>query len=600
MEVKNMMKVCFVNLNDYTGWSKSFTVGQLNLAKILNDEGYDTEVIDFVKLYNERTMNLEDKLESNIENDVQYLLSLRPDVISIYTMCNNYHIALLLSSRIKELNSKVKVLLAGPQATLTAKDTLENFEYVDLIGLGEGEDNITQILWGIKKGDFTSADGIGYRDGKEVKIKWDKTKKVDLDRLPMPDQMSLSVKNGERIIIEAGRGCPYSCTYCSTRNFWGNQYRLKSIDRLISEIKFYVQRFDSKSFSFQHDLFTANKSYIREFCKRLGEEALDIEWTCSSRVDTLDDNLVSIMARHGCREIFLGIETGSERVQALVKKNLDLTKVMPLIDSIIQYKIVPTCSFIYGFPTEDKEDLNKTIKLMYDIRKKCLLGNNKVSLQLWPLNFLSGTEITESYYDNLVLNKREGYSFNYVNAADSSQSDRLFSKFKSIFIGHYSLEASILDETENLNSFYMSLLNNAYKHLSLTIDYLISLYQEDFYAFFQAVKRCAGEDLESIFIVNIISEKTPYQLEVYRMINIIKRFIRYEGLCKEDTLLAELLSFEENSFNIIFSKENFLIEQEYTFDVFSMKKEKRIIAERQQTVLRFVKYDGNSRITKVI
>ena len=122
---------------------------------------------------------------------------------------------------------------------------------------------------------------------------------------------------------------------------------------------------------------------------------MEIKWGCSSRIDTIDDELLNIMSRAGCNTIFFGVESGSQRMQKILKKNLDLNIMDKLIASLKKYNIEPIFSFIYGFPREKPADIEMTLDLYYKIYEA--YRNNffkrKAFIQLHKLMFLPGTDI---------------------------------------------------------------------------------------------------------------------------------------------------------------------------------------------------------------
>lgn len=132
------------------------------------------------------------------------------------------------------------------------------------------------------------------------------------------------VEGNTGISIEGGRGCPFNCSFCSTSGFWGRKYRIKPVDDLIYEMKKLNKIYKFKFFNIQHDLFTANRKAIVAFCNKIIDERLNLSWGCSSRVDVLDYDLIELMAKANCKSMFLGIETGSKRMQKILNKNLNI------------------------------------------------------------------------------------------------------------------------------------------------------------------------------------------------------------------------------------------------------------------------------------
>ena len=177
---------------------------------------------------------------------------------------------------------------------------------------------------------------------------------------------------------------------------WGRKYRLKSPERIVEEIKYIHEKFDVNNFVFAHDMFTLNREKVNETCELIKGLPFAINWKCSARLDCIDEELIDIMADAGMENIYIGIETGSARVQKLINKNLKLENAVTMIEYIASKNIGVTASFIYGFPDETEDDLSETLRLISE-----LIPIENVNLQAHLCTFLPGTELTEKYKENM-------------------------------------------------------------------------------------------------------------------------------------------------------------------------------------------------------
>ena len=221
------------------------------------------------------------------------------------------------------------------------------------------------------------------------------------DELPMLDYSFLYLDDKKiqqsRFPIEVGRGCPFGCTFCATNSFWGRKYRLKSPQRIYEEIKTINECYGVTKFKFTHDMFTLNRKDVIETCRLLKTLDFNVDWGGSSRVDCIDKEMIDIMVDAGLSALFLGIETGSERIQRVINKNLKLERAAELIEYMISKGVRPTVSFMYGFPQETEEDLSQTIALLGDLLKQ---KNIDISLHLCA--FFVGTEMSAQYADQMT------------------------------------------------------------------------------------------------------------------------------------------------------------------------------------------------------
>ncbi|WP_242855957.1 B12-binding domain-containing radical SAM protein [Ruminiclostridium josui] len=221
-----MKKVMFINLYDFSSLKRIQTpLGLLSLYFILKKKtDYDVEICDFNDVYYDGILQ-DDGFQKNIDCMVDYIIGKNPDLISVYTMCNNYHIALFLCEAIRKKNPNIITLLAGPHATMVAEETLSGFNSIDYIGLGEGEETIVPILNGIFNNNVEGIAGLAYRDSEgKIIVNWNRTDIADIENLEVIDFTKVGVEADKiralgSVDIEGGRGCPFRCAFCSTQKF---------------------------------------------------------------------------------------------------------------------------------------------------------------------------------------------------------------------------------------------------------------------------------------------------------------------------------------------------------------------------------------------
>lgn len=386
---------------------KDESIGTLILAKKAILSGYNAHIIRFWELAN----NLNDYSVFRSEA-VSNILKYNSRIISFYCRCSDYHICIDLSNQIKHACPQVKIIFGGPQAELVAQKTLAYFPNVDFVSCSEGENTIVPFLDFVTK-DFSveTVKGLVYRDQNGIIcqnefpafLTNDYTRNYYYYDL-IPD---LVISNSKGTNIDVGRGCPFTCTFCSTKTFWKQKYRLRNITDIINEIDYLVTNYGIRNFCFDHDLFTANNKKIKEFCQQIKERKLQIEWYCSSRIDTITEDLIDIMAEAGCYKILYGIETGSPRMQKKVRKNLNLERCEPIVKYTRSKGVKVVASFIYGFPEETEEDFEKTFELMQNIQK---MGARAIA---WRCGILNGTEMFDKYSHILTIESNNAYNSSF-------------------------------------------------------------------------------------------------------------------------------------------------------------------------------------------
>lgn len=372
--------------------------GTLLLTSILKKEGIRVRIVPMGQFG-----KVNDDFSSFLSNAEQVIMTSGAKIISFYTRCDTYHISISIAERIKRVAPEKYVVFGGQQSDLCAEDTLLSFSCVDYICRGEGETTVVPFFKSLLNDnpDLTVPGLAFVKDGNLV-INKRPPLLEDFDSVPMIDykmliDMGYSIEK-KAVAVDVGRGCPFNCTYCSTKKFWNRYYRVKSPKLIVAEMLHLHHEFGVDTFSFEHDMFTMNRKTVKEVCKQITELPFQAFWGCSARLDCIDEELIDIMADAGLKSIYIGIETGSPRMQKIINKHLDLTRALPLIRYISSKGILTNVSFIYGFPEESPEDLSQTMELWLELSKV-----EKVSLQAHLLAFFPGTELEQQYRDRLTL-----------------------------------------------------------------------------------------------------------------------------------------------------------------------------------------------------
>lgn len=266
------------------------------------------------------------------------------------------------------LQNAKEIIIFGPHGTMKPKETFKILK-PDLMILGEPENTIEKVL---RNEDWSNLDGVVYLQDQKLIIK-PKISFKEMDQLKMPDYSILKLNKynypllgrGKFTLLEFSRGCPYSCFYCM-KEMYRKGYQTKSIEKFIEELKFAKEHGIKNVYIIDLE-FTLNTDLIEKLCERIKEEKIKIRWCCQTRVDTLTDSLLKKMREAGCRLIHFGVETGSEKIMKIIKKNIILEQIRQGIKLIKKNRIQTACFFMFGFPQEKKEDIQKTIKFAKEL-----------------------------------------------------------------------------------------------------------------------------------------------------------------------------------------------------------------------------------------
>jgi len=220
---------------------------------------------------------------------------------------------------------------------------------------------------------FSPGDDLGFLKGLvwrrhgEVVVNPDRPFIADLDDLPVPHyellpltRYRMPLLKGPFAFVVTSRGCPAGCTYCIKHVSYGPTMRLRSPDKLMEEIKTLVG-LGVTNIHMYADLFTVNRDQVMGLCERLLAEQVNIRWTCNSRVDFVDREMLELMARSGCHFIAWGIESSDAAILAHARKGVDPERARQSLAWSRQVGIRNWGYFIIGLPGETVETIKSTI-----------------------------------------------------------------------------------------------------------------------------------------------------------------------------------------------------------------------------------------------
>ncbi len=273
--------------------------------------------------------------------------------------------ALAIAGQAKEIFSDVKIVIGGVHASVLPDEVMAN-PAVDFVVIDEGEETMLELVNGREVSQIL---GLCYKQGGQV-IKNDLRPLIpDLDKIPSPayhllpmDKYYPSVGFYKRLpamVLLGTRGCFGRCTFCY-RAFRGVA-RKRSAENIINEIKILQRDYGIKEFSFYDDTFTLFKDVVKEFCDIIEKEKIDITWSCFTRADKIDEDLLRAMKRAGCHSILFGVESADEQILKNIKKGISLDKIIEAVKLARRVGIETRAGFMIGNQGETEETIKKTI-----------------------------------------------------------------------------------------------------------------------------------------------------------------------------------------------------------------------------------------------
>jgi len=225
--------------------------------------------------------------------------------------------------------------------------------------------------------DLRGIKGLAWRDGDEIMLNFPRPFIQSLDDLPIPMHELLPLQKyrmplikGPFTFIVTSRGCPAGCTYCIKHVSYQYSTRLRSVDLIMEEL-WRLKKLGINTIHMYSDLFTVNREQVVELCTRMIEEKIDMRWMCNSRVDFVDEEMLSLMAKAGNWLISWGIESGNEQILKHARKGAYPDKAARSLAWARAAGIKNWGYFIIGLPGETEETIRQTIdfakKLPLDI-----------------------------------------------------------------------------------------------------------------------------------------------------------------------------------------------------------------------------------------
>jgi hypothetical protein len=417
-------------------------LGILSLAAVLESQELHPQVVDLNRLFYQLADNHdEEALDDFASVAACEIASVDAEIYGFGTICSGYPLTIRIARHVKSLRRESTIVFGGPQASVVSKQTLNAFPFVDFILRGEAEQTLPVLLeelMGHQR--FNQVPGLTYRTPFGVQANPDAPVIVDLDALPSPAyHLTGELRGLSKASLELGRGCPFSCTFCSTNDFFRRKFRLRSPERVIQDMRSIEAEYGIRAFCLVHDMFTVDHKRVRAFCHAMLDSGLGYSWSCSARTDCVDQELIELMAAAGCTGMFFGVETGSERMQKMIDKHLDVRKAHEIIDIAERAGIDSTISLIMGFPEETMDDLRDTARMfMHSARTP------QSSPQLNILSPLANTPLHLQYKDEMTLEALCS-DISHQGCRQDPEDVALIRKYPDIFPNFYLLPTPRLD-----------------------------------------------------------------------------------------------------------------------------------------------------------
>jgi radical SAM superfamily enzyme YgiQ (UPF0313 family) len=306
---------------------------------------------------------------------MQILMEMKPDVVGISTLSFESEFLKDYTRLVRATLPGTFVVIGGPYSTIAYEEALRTYD-IDAAVVGEGENvlkNIVQAITdgadpGVLKGVATLRNGNVQFGGREAYIE-------NLDDVPFPDygilniedywgyhpQMNFVLADLRYVPIISSRACPYGCAYC--HNVFGKKLRVRSPDNFVDEVEMLYRKYGVREYHIVDDIFNIDRKRMHEILEMILARDLRIRiaFPNAIRGDLLEREDIDMLKRAGTYMMTFAIESGSDRIQNIIHKNLNIGKVINNIEYASGLGLLTKGYFMLGFPDETIDELKMTV-----------------------------------------------------------------------------------------------------------------------------------------------------------------------------------------------------------------------------------------------
>jgi radical SAM superfamily enzyme YgiQ (UPF0313 family) len=307
------------------------------------------------------------------EEQLTFILDKKPKIICIYTnLMTKIEVVKLIKILKTEQFGYPKIILGGPDVTYNIENYLKTG--ADFLVIGEGEETTFELYNAIRNnGNFHDINGISFIENEQIIQTEARTKFRELDELPLPNREAISMqkyletwKNNHgksSMTISTQRGCPYTCKWCSTA-VYGQSYRRRPANLVAQEMKMLKDTYNPDAIWFVDDVFTISHKWLTAFHEEVVKQNAQIPFECITRAERLNDEILQLLKEAGCFRIWIGAESGSQKIIDLMDRRVDVNHVKKMIQDTNALGIETGTFIMLGYPGETEEDIHNTVQYL--------------------------------------------------------------------------------------------------------------------------------------------------------------------------------------------------------------------------------------------
>ncbi len=316
----------------------------------------------------------------------------KPDIIALsFLSTSSYKYMKRTAQHLKSVAPDIPIIIGGPFATKNAESILADCDYIDFVGIGEGEEFFPDFLDHLNSPE--SIKGLVYRNNGKIIRNPDRPMIQDLDQFPYPDRKSLPVEYIESLplevpavlsldkfcTIQTSRGCPYNCIYCDIPLLSEGKWRSRSPEHVLGEMK-ELNDEGYRSIYLTDDHFLQKRKRIQAICQGIIDQKFQFTWGCEGRVDSVAVSEFPLLKKANCTMLAFGVEAGTQKILDRLKKRQKLDQIEHAIDEAKKSGIDTIHGFfLVGSPDETEEDILESFRFAARL-KIDTFGFNRLSV----------------------------------------------------------------------------------------------------------------------------------------------------------------------------------------------------------------------------
>jgi radical SAM superfamily enzyme YgiQ (UPF0313 family) len=346
-------------------------ISLLTIAAPLVKAGFSVKIID-------------QRLEKRWREILTEEIAKKPFLVGFSVMTGLQILNALEASRIVKEKSQIPVVWGGVHPSLLPEQTLTH-PLIDIVIVREGEETLLELVDKLKNNEsLDNVLGLTYKKNNEVFCNPNRPF-IDLESLPSIPYHLVEVEKyikkitytsghpGREIVLFTSRGCPHRCGFCYNKEYNKRRWRGKTAQRVIEEMEKLIKDYQINSFNIQDDEFFVDIKRAEKICQAIIDKGWQIELSSCCRIDyvaeRMDDNFLHLLEKAGFKTLFLGIESGSPRVEKIICKDITNEQVIKSMEKMHRFNINAKYTFMAGFPDETIADLYQTTDLILKMKK---------------------------------------------------------------------------------------------------------------------------------------------------------------------------------------------------------------------------------------